>query len=233
MKGRVTYRGEFPVSEDIESILGVDWDVPKKPYPAKTVLLPTGERMVIREAAREEAPKILQAITPLLTVPRDFYDIVAARQYAELLGWYRRRVRNEFCLVGIVDGKLAGIVNSRAYDQKTHISYHTIALKRGARVGAHLFAAKHEHSMETLGAEEILVTAESPIGFRRWIVEWGLQVKPGVQHELGGVKTWVITRDIYNKVKPRLVMGSRPVPEDLLKRSATLEIAPLDWVSKE
>ena len=221
------------MSDDIESVLGVDWDVPKKPYPPKIVLLPTGERMVVREAAREEVPRILQAITPLLTVERDFYDIVAARQYAELLGWYRRRVRNEFCLLGIVDGKLAGIVNSRAYDRKTHVSYHTLALKRGARAGAHLFAAKHEHSMETLGAEEILVTAESPIGFRRWIAEWQLQEKPGVQHELGGAKTWVITRDIYYKVKPRLVLGSRPVPEDMLKRSARFEIAPLDWVSKE
>ena len=221
------------MSEDIESILGVDWDVPKKPYPPKSVLLPTGERMVVREAAREEIPRILEAITPLLTVPRDFYDIVAARQYAELLGWYRRRVRNEFCLVGIVDGKLAGVVNNRAYDQRKHISLHTLALRRGARVGAHLFAAKHEHSMETLGAEEILVTAESPIGFRRWIVEWGLEPRPGIQHELGGARAWAITRDIYYKVKPRLVLGSRPVPEDLLKRSATIEIAPLDWVSKE
>ena len=203
------------MSQDIESILGVDWDIPRKPYPPKTLLLPTGERMVVREAAREEVPKLLEAIRPLLTVERDFYDIVAARQYAELLGWYRRRVRNEFCLVGIVDGKLAGIVNNRAYNQKTHISLHTIALKRGARAGAHLFAAKQEHSMETLGAEEILVTAESPIGFRRWIVEWGLEPRPGMQHELGGANGWAITRDIYDKVKPRLVLGTRPVPDDL------------------
>ena len=229
----VTYCGDDSVSEDIESILGVDWDIPYKPYPPKTVLLPTGERMVVREASREEVPRLLQAITPLLTVDRDFYDIVAARQYAELLGWYRRRVRNEFCLIGIVDGKLAGIVNSRAYDQKTHVSYHTTALKRGARAGAHLFAAKHEHSIEYLGAEEILVTAESPIGFRRWIVEWGLQVRPGAQHELGGAKTWVITKDIYYKVKPRLVLASRPVPDDLLKRSEKFEPVPLDWASKQ
>ncbi len=218
------------MSQDIEAILGIDWDIPKKPYPPKTILLPTGERMIVREAAREEAPKLLEAIRPLLTVSRDFYDIVAARQYAELLGWYRRRVRNEFCLIGIVDGVLAGIVNTRAYDQKTHVSYHTTALKRGARVGAHLFAAKHEHSMEDLGAEEILVTAESPIGFRRWIVEWGLETRQGVQHELGGAKTWVITRDIYQKVKPRLVLGTRPVAEDALKKNAVFANAPLDWV---
>jgi len=217
------------MSEDVESVLAVDWDIPKKTYPPKMVLLPTGERMVVREATREEVPKLLKAITPLLTVEKDFYDIVAARLYGELLGWYRHRARNEFCLVGIVDGRLAGIANNRAYDQKTHISLHTIALKRGARVGAHMFAAKQENSMETLGAEEILVTAESPIGFRRLISEW-CEPRPGVQHELGGAKAWVITRNNYYKVKPRLVLASRPVPDDLLKRSATFEIAPLDWV---
>lgn len=223
---------DYSMSDDVKSMLNIDWDIPKRAYPPKTVLLPTGERMVVREAAREEVPKLLQAIRPLVTVEMDFYDIVAARLYAELLGWYRHRVRNEFCLLGIVDGKLAGIVNTRAYDQKTHISLHTMALKRGARVGAHLFAAKHEHSIETLGAEEILVTAESPIGFRRLISEW-CEPRPGVQHELGGAKAWVITRNNYYKVKPRLVLASRPVPDDLLKLSATFEIAPLDWVPHE
>ena len=42
-----------------------------------------------------------------------------------------------------------------------------------------------------------------------------------------------ITRDIYQKVKPRLVMGSRPVPDDLLKKATTFENAPLDWVSQQ
>lgn len=220
------------MSEDVESILGVDWDIPYKSYPPKTILLPTGERMLVREAKREEVPKLLEALTPLITVAKDYYDIVAVRQYAELLGWYRRRVRNEFCLIGIVDGKLAGIVNQRAYDQKKHVSYHTTALKRGGRVGAHMFAAKHEHSMENLGAEEILVTAESPIGFRRWVVEWSLEPRPGVQHELGGANAWAITREVYKKVKPRLVFATRPVPADLLKASATFGLPSLDWIPR-
>lgn len=219
------------MSQDIESILAVDWDVPWKPYPPKVVLLPTGEHMVVREARREEVPKLLKAITPLLAVDRDYYDIVAARLYGELLGWYRRRVRNEFCLVGIVDGKLAAIANNRAFDEETHISLHTIALKRGARAGAHMFAAKQENSMETYGAEEILVTAESPIGFRRLISQW-CERRPGVQHELGGANTWVITRDLYRKVKPQQVFGSRPVPDDLLKRSETFDMPPLDWIPR-
>lgn len=138
------------MEEDIESILGVDWDVPRKPYPPKVVTLATGERMVVREASREEVPLLLDAIRPLLTVRSDYYDIVSARVYAELLGWYRHRVRNEYCLIGVVDGKLVGLVNNRLFNKKTCISLHTLTLRRGRRIGAHLFAAKQEHAIENL-----------------------------------------------------------------------------------
>jgi len=206
--------------ENIESILSVDWDFPRVPYPAKVVTLPTGEKMVVREISREEVPKLLDTIRPLLTVAADYYDIVSARVYAELLGWYRYRVRNEYCLVGVVNGELAGIVNNRLYDKKTCISLHTMALRRGGRVGAHLFAAKQEHAIENYGVDEVLVTAESPIGFNRWMVEWGLERKvPHAQHELGGADAYVLSRDAYFKKKPTLVFGERPVPEELLKQA--------------
>ena len=210
--------------EDVESFLKVDWDVPYKEYTPKAITLPSGEKLVIREAKREEVPLLLKAIMPYITVEKDYYDIVAARQYAELLGWYRYRVRNEFALIGVVNGELAGIVNNRAYNQKLHISLHTMALKRGARVGAHLFAAKQENSIENLGAEEILVTAESPIGFRRWMLEWGLEPRPNLQHELGGVTPYAITRDNYFKIKPTKVFGERPVSEELMKQAANPKI---------
>ena len=213
-------------------MLSVDWDVPRKAYPPKVVILPTGERMVIREASREEVPQVLRAIKPLLDVESEYYDIVCARAYAELLGWYRFRVRNEYCLVGVVDGKLVGMVNNRLFDRKTCVSLHTIALRRGRRIGAHLFAAKHEHAMEYLGVEEILITAESPRGFQRWMLEWGLEYRPGVQHELGGAASWALTRERYNERKSKLVFGARPVPEELLKRSLKLEIIAPDILRK-
>jgi hypothetical protein len=206
--------------ENVESILSVDWDFPRIQYPPKVVTLPTGEKMIVREISRDEVPKLLDVIRPLLTVAADYYDIVSARMYAELLGWYRYRVRNEYCLVGVVDGELAGIVNNRLYDKKTCISLHTIALRRGGRVGAHLFAAKQEHAIENYGVDEVLVTAESPIGFNRWMVEWGLERKvPHAQHELGGADAFVLSRDVYFKKKPKLVFGERPVPEDLFKKA--------------
>ena len=83
--------------ENIDSMLSLDWDIPKKPYPAKAITLPTGSKMVVREISREEVPLYLDAIRPLLTDSADYYDIVSARIYAELLGWYRYRVRNESC----------------------------------------------------------------------------------------------------------------------------------------
>lgn len=73
--------------------------------------------------------------------------------------------------------------------------------------------------METYEVDEILVTAESPRGFGAFALEWGLEFRPGLQHELGGAKCWVLTRDTYFKKKAKLVFGHRPVPEDLYRHS--------------
>lgn len=63
--------------------------------------------------------------------------------------------------------------------------------------------------------------------------EWKLQKTDGIQHELHGATAWVITRDAYFKdIKPRLVFGERPVPEDLLEQSMRLKITEAD-VAKE
>ncbi|MFN8594846.1 MAG: hypothetical protein U0559_01485 [Anaerolineae bacterium] len=41
---------------------------------------------------------------PCLFIERDYYDIVSARLYGELLAWFRYRVKSEYCLMGQVDG---------------------------------------------------------------------------------------------------------------------------------
>jgi len=186
------------------------------PYPPKVITLANGSRMVVRQAAREDVPVLLQAVRPTLDIPRDYYDIVGARLYAELLGWYRYRVRNEYCLVGQIDGYVVGIVNGRMVDKDIGMSYHTLAIDRGLRVGAHLFAAKMEYHIEFLNQQEVWITAESPIGFRRWMIEYGLIEQKDVQHELGGATSYKLTRDLYFETKPRLVAGARPVPKALL-----------------
>jgi hypothetical protein len=194
------------------------------PYPAKFIVLASGERMVVRQATREDVPQLLKAVHPLVGVARDFYDIVAARTYAELLGWMRYRVRDEYCLVGLIDGVLVGLVNGRCLSKKVGVSYHTIAMRRGLRVGAHLFASKMEYHIEHLGQSEVYVVAESPIGFRRWMIEYGLEERPQVHHELGGVMSYSLTRDLYFAAKGRLIVGERPVPEDLEATAREIKI---------
>lgn len=202
--------------------------IPLKPYPAKVVTLASGERMVIREAKREEVGPLLGTLYPLLGVSADFYDIVAARMYAEILGWYHYRVANEFVLVGTIDGVIAGIVTSRHVTPKLGMSLHTLAIKRGLRIGALLFAAKMEHHIEILGETEVYIVAESPIGFKRWMIEYQLEDRTGlypeVRHELGGVPTYVLTKNLWKSVRDAKCAGTRPIPEAELERAKTLRM---------
>jgi hypothetical protein len=73
------------------------------------------------------------------------------------------------------------------------MSLHTLAIDRGLSIGAHLFAAKMEHHIEFLGQDEVLIVAESPIGFRRWMIEYGLEPTT-IPHELGGAPSYRLTR---------------------------------------
>jgi len=191
-------------------------------YPPKAITLASGETMVVRQVAREEVPVLLEAIYPLLLVERDYYDVVGARLFGELLAYKRYRVKDEYVLVGLIDGVLAGMVNGRLVDGKTGMSYHTLTIRRGLRVGSHLFAAKMEYHIEHCQQEEVLIVAESPIGFRRWMIEYPLEKRFEVQHELGGVPSWVLPKDTYYAAKPRLVAGHRPISDELMKSAATI-----------
>ncbi|UCC88024.1 MAG: hypothetical protein JSV81_01650 [Anaerolineales bacterium] len=200
---------------ELEAVLRAP-EVYQAPYPSKVITLANGKKMVVREVSREDVPMLLEGVRPTLMIDRDYYDIVGARLYAELLGWYRYRVRNEYCIIGQIDGILVGIVNGRMMNADIGISLHTLAIDRGLRVGAHLFAAKMEHHIEYLGQKEVWITAESPIGFRRWMIEYGLEKQTDVQHELGGATSYRLSRELYFASKPRLVVGDRPVPKEYL-----------------
>lgn len=203
-------------------------EIELKPYPPKVITLASGEQMVVREAKREEVGVLLGTIHPLMGVAKDYYDIVASRIYAELLGWYRYRMANEFVLVGTIDGMICGLVNSRLVDKDTGMSLHTMAIKRGLRVGAQLFAAKMEHHIEILGQKEVHIVAESPIGFKRWMIEYDLENRedqyPGLRHELGGVPTYTLTTELYNAVRDQKVTGTRPVDAALLTTADKLKM---------
>jgi hypothetical protein len=207
----------MPVDMELETVLRPH-QYPMAPYPPKTITLANGKIMVVRQAVREDVPEILKSVHPCLFIDRDYYDVVSARLYGELLAWYRYRVKSEYCLLGQVDGYLVGIVNGRLENEKVGMSYHTLAIDRGLRIGSHLFAAKMEYHMEYLNQDEVLIVAESPIGFRRWMIEYPLE-ETKIPHELGGGDSWRLTRETYFKAKPRLVVGDRPVSQGLMDKA--------------
>jgi len=75
----------FDVSE-IEPILyGPKMQIP--PFEPAQVKLKNGEIMVIQPAKLEEAPQLLKFLKKVMEVEHDFYEIVGARVYAEILGY--------------------------------------------------------------------------------------------------------------------------------------------------
>jgi len=212
---------------DLEKILR-PVDRPMPPFPPKHVTVASGEEMVIRQVGRDEIPDILPFVGPLMYVERDFYDVVAARVYSELLAYYRHRMQDEYVLVAQIEGELCAVVNGRMMTEDVGMSLHTLAMRRGLRIGAHAFAAKMEYHMDILGQKEVLIVAESPIGFRRWMIEYNLEKRFEVPHELGGVPSWALTRDLFDKARDTLVVGRRPVPDDLLAKAKAGILPPSD-----
>ncbi|MFW2340081.1 MAG: hypothetical protein ACN4GK_08520 [Acidimicrobiia bacterium] len=215
------------MSVDLEKILR-PVDNPMPPFPAKYMTLASGEQMVIRQVDRDEIPDILQYVEPLVHVERDFYDVVAARLYSEILAYSRHRYQDQYVLVAQVDGEIAAVVNGRQVTPKLGMSLHTVALRRGLRIGAHAFATKMEYHMDVLGHDEVLIVAESPIGFRRWMIEYQLEKRFDTPHELGGVPSWSLTRELFDRARDTLVVGRRPVPDELLAKAKAGILPPSD-----
>ncbi|MBU0679689.1 MAG: hypothetical protein KJ626_16425 [Verrucomicrobia bacterium] len=215
------------MSVDLEKLLR-PVERPMAPFPPKYMVLASGENMVVRQVGRKDIPSILPYIRPLIHVERDYYDLVAARIYAELLAYYRYRVQDEYVLVVQVEGELVAVVNGRMVNADVGMSYHTIALRRGLRVGAHAFAAKMEYHFDILNQKEVLIVAESPIGFRRWMIEYELEKRPGIQHELGGVPSYALTKELFDRARGTLIVGRRPVPEDVLAKAEEAILPPSD-----
>ena len=72
--------------EDLEPILRPpESKLLGRPYPPRLLPLPDGRKMVVRMAKREEIPVMLKTTRSVMDVEKDFYDIVAARVYGEIL----------------------------------------------------------------------------------------------------------------------------------------------------
>jgi hypothetical protein len=211
--------------EDLEPILRP----PESPllarkYEPRLLRLPDGKKMVVRMATSDDTPVMLKTTRSVMDVEKDFYDLVASRVYAEILSYHRKRVKDYYCLIGVLEGELAAIANARLWDEKVAISLHTMTFKRGAGIGALMYLAKMEHAFENLGVEEWRATYESYTGIRYWGLGLAQFQKPypEIQHELGGARVFFNTKEQWHSfVKPKFSprLGERPVPNELLKQS--------------
>ena len=201
-----------------------------KHWPGAMITLKDGRTMYIREARIEEAPAMMKYVKRIMESDHDFYDIVGARVYAEILGWYRKRLKDPYTLVGLVDGKWVGFCNGRLMSDDVNISLHSMALDRGGRIGAVMYYAKAYYAFEVLGNKEFWATYESYNGWHRW----GLGMAqpsypwPDVQHELGGARVYYITKKYWDssiKDYARQMTGAElvfDVPASVVKANETM-----------
>jgi len=219
--------GKLPIkAEWIEGILRPPRaPVLDKPYEPKVIELRNGQKMVVRMATDEDIKLVLEGLRRMINmqISVDFFDVVAARTYSEILAHVRKRIKDDYIQVGVLEtGELAGVVNARLWNEDIAISLHTIVFKRRIGAGFPLYLAKMEYAFETLGVKEWWPTFESYYGFRMGAIMTAALQKPfpEFQHELGGARVFYNTKEQWESyIKPsyKKELGTRPVPEDLLK----------------
>jgi len=62
------------------------------------------------------------------------------------------------------------------------------------------------------------------------MVEWNLEPRQGMQHELGGANAYALTKEGYYLRKSKLVFGERPVPQALLEEALHFKVVAPDMV---
>jgi hypothetical protein len=215
--------------EELEPLLSGP-SMPIPPFEPAMVQVKNGQTMLIRPLEKEEAPAFLAYIKKLMDVDHDFYDIVGARVYAEILGWVRNRLKDPYQLIGLIDGHAVAFCNGRLMNEDINISLHSMAFRRGLRAGAIMYYAKCDYCFETLKQKEFWATYESYNGLKRWGIGMAQPSYPWPdrQHELGGAKVFYVTREYWattvknyleEQIQTRLV---RPVSAELLRANRTL-----------
>ena len=84
------------------------------------------------------------------------------------------------------------------------------------------------YHIDIMKQKEVLIVAESPIGFRRWMIEYKLEKRFHIPHELGGPPSWSLTKEIFERARGSLVVGRRPVPQKLLALAKKAILPPND-----
>ncbi|MEE8441448.1 MAG: N-acetyltransferase [Spirochaetia bacterium] len=231
-----TRKTEYTFSvEKLEGMFTVPSVLPEfKPMSTELSLRDGSKRTILIRSIREEEVDPLAAYVKQYTeVEYDFYDIVGARVFAELLAIKRNRMKDQYFFIGLDDGVPIGIANGRLRDKEINISLHTMAFKRQVNAGAILFYSKCWYAFEVCGAHEFWATFESYNGWVLAGLNMGLPTYPWpqVQHELGGAKVYVLYRDYWDlsirDEYPEQVARAKLMPDapaDLIKRNETLRI---------
>lgn len=156
--------------------------------------------LYIRQMIDSDVQPLLEFMKKVMMVEKDFYDIVGARVYAEILGEYRKRLKDPFTLIGMIDGDLAGFANGRFMNENLAISLHTMTFARRGRIGWAMYYAKTYYALETAGANEWWSTFESYNGWRMAGLEMAQPSYPWpeTQHELGGARVYYVTKKYWN-----------------------------------
>ncbi len=191
------------------------------------VTLKDGRLLYVREARLEEVPAMLEYMEKVMHVEKDFYDIVGVRCYAEILGWYRQRVKDPFTLVGLIDGEWVGFANGRVMNENIALSLHTMTFARRGRLGWAMYYAKTYYALEILGCKEWWSTFESYNGWRMAGLEMAQPTYPWpeYQHELGGARVYYLTKKYWDtsiKKFHKEMIGSDfsfDVPDEVRKRN--------------
>jgi hypothetical protein len=203
-----------------------------KPWPDAMVTLKDGRVLYIREATIEDVPLLLKFLKRVMEVEHDFYDIVGARMYSEVLGWYRKRLKDPFTMLGLIDGKLAGFCNGRFWNKDIAISHHTMTFTRGGRVGWIMYYAKTYYALEIMRAKEWWSTFESYNGWRMAGIEMAQPSYrwPDNQHELGGAPIYFVNQKYWDRVIKnflRTMIGTEllfEVPDEVKRRNEIFSV---------
>jgi hypothetical protein len=190
------------ISIDVSEIEGLlqppPMDLPK--WQDSSFLLKDGRTMLIREMTDDDIPQLLEFMKLVMEEEKDFYDIVGARVYSEILAVKRKRLKDAFTLLGLIDGEFVGFANGRFWDKDIAISLHTMAFSRRGRVGWAMYYAKTYYAMEVVKAQQWWSTFESYNGWRMAGLAMAQPTLPWpkYQHELGGAKIYLVDQDSWN-----------------------------------
>jgi hypothetical protein len=175
-----------------------------KPWPEAMIPLKqrdgTEKILYIRQSKPSDILPMLEFMKKVMAVEKDFYDIVGARVYAEILGEYRMRLKDPFTLVGLIDGELAGFANGRFMNENLAISLHTMTFLRRGSLGYAMYYAKTYYALEIAGANEWWSTFESYNGWRMAGLDMAQPSYPWpeYQHELGGARVFYVTKKYWD-----------------------------------